>query len=322
MLQEVFRIPVVGIPVFGYGLMLVVAFLAFIGISQFLARRSGLDPEDFVNGTFIGLVIGVVGSRMSHVIENWSDYSRPELSVWQNLFNIINVRNGGLTFYGGFLLATPICIWYAVHKKMPLRRSMDVVAVGLMVGLGIGRIGCFLNGCCYGERCNVSWGVQFPYHSPAYDEQFEHGEINPPEQLLVPTLRGGTRLMTKDEVTKDPQLKALAASQKALPVLPTELYSTLTSFLLAGVLFAFYTMRPAAGRVFALMCILEGTTRFILEMVRVEPPVKPELFGPLSIAQVTSVGIVIAGVAFWFLAPMFGKQRQEPRGFEVASATA
>jgi phosphatidylglycerol:prolipoprotein diacylglycerol transferase len=309
MLQEVFRIPFLNIPVFGYGLMLVVAFLAFIQISQFLARRSNINPENFVNGTFIGLVIGVIGSRLSHVLENWHEYADPRFSLGHNLLHMINVREGGLTFYGGFLLATPICIAYAVHKKMPLRRSMDIVAIGLMVGLGIGRVGCFLNGCCYGERCDASWGVQFPYHSPAYLEQLDKGELQAPDTLFIPNpdLRG-THLATKDDLRHLPELKPVAAEQKALPVLPTELYSTFNSLLLAAVLFAFYTLKPAPGRVFALMCLLEGTTRFLLEMVRVEPPLKPEWFGPLSIAQVTSIAVVVAGVILWFTFPHFGTQ--------------
>ncbi len=113
------------------------------------------------------------------MIENLGEYTRGDLSVWQNLANIVNTRSGGLTFYGGFLLATPACIAYAIRNRIPVLVGMDIVAPVLMIGLGLGRIGCFMNGCCYGERCDLPWAVRFPYDSNAYVEQFEKGEIAP-----------------------------------------------------------------------------------------------------------------------------------------------
>jgi phosphatidylglycerol:prolipoprotein diacylglycerol transferase len=88
---------------------------------------------------------------------------------------MLNLSSGGLTFYGGFLLATPVLIGYALWKKVPLLKGMDIVAPCLMVGLAFGRIGCYANGCCYGEECSLPWGAHFPYGSNAFVEQYEHG---------------------------------------------------------------------------------------------------------------------------------------------------
>lgn len=97
---------------------------------------------------------GVAGARLSHVLENWSVYTDPHRTVLQNLWDAVNIRSGGLTFYGGFLLATPCTILYGIIKKVPIKTGMDIVAPCLMIGLGFGRIGCFLNGCCYGRNAN------------------------------------------------------------------------------------------------------------------------------------------------------------------------
>ena len=179
-----FGLPLIGhdITVFGYGVMLVVGFIAAMYLAQFLARRSGLDPEIFANAAIIALVFGVLGARLSHVIENIPQYTRLDFSAWQNFKNAINIREGGLTYYGGFLLATPACILYGMWKKVPIPLGMDIIAPCLMIGLAFGRIGCFLNGCCYGTSCNVPWAVQFPYGSDAYVTQFAENQL----QMTVP----------------------------------------------------------------------------------------------------------------------------------------
>src|SRR5436190_23357804 len=119
MLQEVLRIPTPwGVfPIFGYGLMLVIGFLCAVQLSKFLARRVGIDPELFVNAALIALISGVAGSRLSHVLENFAEYTRRDRSFVENLWAMVNIRSGGLTFYGGLILAFPIVIWYGIRKR-------------------------------------------------------------------------------------------------------------------------------------------------------------------------------------------------------------
>src|SRR5690606_38879448 len=102
MLPELFRIPGLNIPIYSYGLMLVVGFLLAAALAKFLARRAGLNPEVFINAGIIALIAGVVGARLSHVLENWSVYTDASRSVWENLKDAADIRSGGLTFYGGF----------------------------------------------------------------------------------------------------------------------------------------------------------------------------------------------------------------------------
>jgi phosphatidylglycerol:prolipoprotein diacylglycerol transferase len=296
-LQELFRIPVVDLPVYGYGLMLVIGFLAAAQLAKRLARRCGLNGDLFVNAAILALLAGIVGARLCHIIENFSDFTDPRHSAGENLWRMINLTSGGLTFYGGFLLAFPLLVWYAIRKGIPLRLGMDIVAPCLMVGLGFGRLGCFFNGCCHGAECDSPLAMSFPYHSPPYIEQIgdKANPLVPPAKLVAK--RDGDSLVLKgtDQVRRDAELRDLAAHEHSRPVLPTQLFSAFNAFLIAAVCLAFLTVPHGAGRVFALMLILKGISRFILEMIRVEP----RQVGPLTLSQALSIVLVALGIAMW-----------------------
>jgi phosphatidylglycerol:prolipoprotein diacylglycerol transferase len=321
MQQELFHLPkwlpwIGGNPIYGYGVMMVLGFFAALQLARFLARRSQIDPEVFVNAGLIALLAGVIGARLSHVLETLPQYTNPDRTAWENLWDAINIRSGGLTFYGGFLLATPCVIAYGMYKKVPIRRGMDIVAPCLMVGLAFGRIGCFLNGCCYGAECKIEWlGVRFPYHSNAYIDEVKAGELKAPLELRRVLTDGtrGTALMSVDEIKASDKLSpeektallATAAGEHSLELHPSQLYSTLTAFLIAALLVAYYTVPHPPGRVFALMLLIEAPSRFILEMIRAEPPVIGRGSGvlswlpPLSFSMVLSVGLFLAGIVLW-----------------------
>ena len=326
--QILFRLPeflprIGGAPIYGYGVMLVIGFFASMELAKFLARRSKIDPELFANAALIALVAGVIGARLSHVIENIGDYTRSDLSFAQNFWNAINLRSGGLTYYGGFLLAFAAVLAYGIYKRVPIRLGMDIIAPCLMIGLGFGRIGCYLNGCCYGAQTSVAWAAEFPYHSDAYLEQAQAGLIHVPEDLKGAD--GHARPIEDIEADKtlSPEtrshLLSEAAGQHALPVHPAELYSTLTAWLIAGLLIAYFTLPHAPGRGFALMLILESVTRFLLEMVRAEPVFTPfgkHIFGTMSYSMVLSIPLLALGIVLWF---MFGARYSESRERAVAT---
>ena len=119
MLQDIIRFSIFGheIAIHGFGLMLVIGFLGAMQLAKFLAKRSGLDGEVFANACLLGLFTGVIGARMSHVLENLSDFTRSDRTVGQNLVEMVNITSGGLTYYGGFLLAFPTLVIYALRKK-------------------------------------------------------------------------------------------------------------------------------------------------------------------------------------------------------------
>jgi phosphatidylglycerol---prolipoprotein diacylglyceryl transferase len=310
MLRELFRIPFLGLPIYGYGLMLMLGVLAAIWLAQRLAKRSGLDPELFSNLGIIAIVSGVAGARLSHVLENWNDYFGADGA---GLVAAFNISSGGLTYYGGFLGATLVCIAFGIWKRLPLLLSMDIVAPCVMVGLALGRVGCFLNGCCWGQVCTQPWAVTFPYGSPPYEAHIDERRITPPAELLESqVVRGQTRLVLRDwhAVQRDQRLREVASTQRSLPVHPTQLYSTLVASIIGAACLALFLRRPTPGRVFALMLLLEGTARFFLETYRVEPS---RLAG-LSFSMLIASGLVFAGVLMMILVrrPLTQPVGQEP----------
>jgi len=321
--QVLFRLPFLGTPVYGYGAMLVAGFFAALALAKFLARRTGQDPGVFVNAALIALISGIAGARGSHVLENLDEFTRPDLSVWQNLVNVFNMRSGGLTYYGGFLLAFPCTVLYGVYKKVPLRLGMDIIAPCLMIGLGFGRIGCFLNGCCHGAECQLPWAVTFPYHSNAFiDHVFDkqHPLDIPPALTMIDPDTGKTRVAPPEALARaGPQFVELSRQYRSRPVHPAQLYSTITAWILAGLLLAYFTLPHVPGRVMALMLMLEGAARFVLESLRTEPPV----WGLLSLSMVIGLVLVLAGAIMWVVVGRFGSPDESPaEGFATSAAMA
>ncbi len=152
---ELITIPGINLVIQSYGTMLVLAFIFGGLLARHNARKIGEDPENISNLLIFAMVGGVVGARIFHVIHFWDTYQ-------DNLLKIFKIWEGGLEFLGGFITASISMIIYARVKKLSIRTYMDILAPALMMGLCFGRVGCFLNGCCYGKMCDKPWGVTFP----------------------------------------------------------------------------------------------------------------------------------------------------------------
>ena len=145
-----------GWPLHSYGLMLVIGFYSAYFLGRWRVKKEGLDPKVMIDILLIGAALGIVGARVFYVIQ-YSDRVRGFVDVFA-------IWNGGLVFYGGLITATIGLIIYIRRKKLPLWKLADAVAPAIMVGLMFGRIGCFLNGCCWGAVCEPSFplAVRFP----------------------------------------------------------------------------------------------------------------------------------------------------------------
>ncbi len=138
-----------------YGLMLAVAFLVGTWLALRESRRLGLDEDHVVTVILVALVAGVVGARALYVAEHLRDFRGSYLSVlalWQ----------GGLTLYGGVVAGTVAGLFVARRMGLPMWVTADALAPSLALGTVFGRVGCFLNGCCYGHPTRLPWGVVFP----------------------------------------------------------------------------------------------------------------------------------------------------------------
>ena len=146
-----------GLTITTYGVMLALAFILGILLAESRARRYG-STKDLVSAlSFLILVGAIIGSRLFYVFTHASDYK----AEWWRAFY---VWEGGLTFYGGVILALIMCLIWIRRKKLNFGRLGDIIAPSLALGVAVGRIGCFLNGCCFGKPSN--FGVVFPPDSP------------------------------------------------------------------------------------------------------------------------------------------------------------
>jgi phosphatidylglycerol---prolipoprotein diacylglyceryl transferase len=181
MMPVIFRIPGLGWDVPGYGLALMIGF--FLSILWAIRRtaRSGGSTDVIVNCGFISLVAGLVGARFMYVAHYWSQFANRG-SALQVFWSVLDMRKGGLEVYGGFLAAIVAVVFYLWLSQNSIRWYMDIIAPSAALGHAVTRIGCFLNGCCWGGVCEqVPWAVRFPYGSPAQVQQCKaHG----PEALL------------------------------------------------------------------------------------------------------------------------------------------
>lgn len=136
---------ILGKEIYSYGAMAALGLLAAILTWQWLDRREDRPPGFAADLGFWLMVSGIVGSRVTYVMANWSYYRSAPLEI-------IRINQGGLIFYGGLILgATALALW-ARHHRLPLWHAADFAIPGLAIGHALGRIGCFLNGCCYGRR--------------------------------------------------------------------------------------------------------------------------------------------------------------------------
>jgi phosphatidylglycerol---prolipoprotein diacylglyceryl transferase len=144
-----------GLELHSYGLLLAIAFL--IGIQLFLKRgvQRGLPEDKLSTLSLLLLVLSIVGGRGLYVLTHWSDYAHDVLGVFR-------IWEGGLMLYGGIFLALAGGILYVRRAKIPVWRVGDAVAPSMALGIGLGRIGCFLNGCCFGLPSHLPWAIKFP----------------------------------------------------------------------------------------------------------------------------------------------------------------
>jgi phosphatidylglycerol:prolipoprotein diacylglycerol transferase len=135
-----------------YGIMVVLAVVAVIVISLREAKRVGLAEEHIYSVGLWGIIGGIIVSRLFHVIDKWSYYMAHPAQIF---------GFEGLTVYGAVVGAMLAVLIYCWVKKVSFWLLGDVIAPGAIVGQAIGRIGCLLNGCCYGLPTSLPWGVVY-----------------------------------------------------------------------------------------------------------------------------------------------------------------
>jgi phosphatidylglycerol:prolipoprotein diacylglycerol transferase len=139
-----------------YGLFMAAGFFFGMIVTLKIAKLEGITPQQIMDMGLIIILSAIVGSRLMHILLNITYYSQePEaiFKIWQ----------GGLVFSGGIIGVIIAMFWYAKRRKLSLLKIGDLWAPAASVGQAIGRIGCFMSGCCYGKPTDLKWGVVFTH---------------------------------------------------------------------------------------------------------------------------------------------------------------
>jgi phosphatidylglycerol:prolipoprotein diacylglycerol transferase len=282
-----------------YFVMLTLSFIIGAYMTRREAPRLGLDRERVLDLDIYIVIAAIVGARVLHVIADGHFHDYVNLCVdnfkvrateakvsfcnassecgWdyvcntathtchppRDCFAALEVWRGGLTFYGGFIFATAFGLYFAHKHRMGLWKVADLCAPWIAFGLGLTRIGCFLNGCCYGKLAHVPWAVRFPVGSASWEAQ------------------------------RDAHLIADRAA--ALPVHPTQIYLSILNFATFVILyFAIKPRKKFEGQLFAWLLILKGVFRSFVEIWRDDD--RGVFWGFLSTSQLISLPLVALGI--------------------------
>ena len=319
---ELFTIPFTSLTVKGYGLMLVIGFLLAMHVVRRLSRNITPDPQMITNAALYALVAGVVGARVFYILHHFNSFAG-------NLKGIFAIWEGGLELLGGVIGAIAVIILYLRYHKLPARQYLDILAIGLMLALCFGRMGCFLNGCCYGKPADLPWAVRFPYGSFAYTSQVEP---NPDRNRTSPQMRlpgdffNSGILKPYDQLTPQQKEMVTTGPYRCLAVHPTELYSAADALIISGLLYLFWRraqnaqkaknfLKPLTkpGVTFALMFILYAFVRFFEEYLRDDNPFEYAwwmIYKGGTISQNLSIYMLILGVVLMLIFQMLPADKQ------------
>ena len=142
------------ITIYTYGVLIATAFFLGLALAARQARVEGEDPQKIMDLSFYILISAIAGSRLLYIVVEYKEYI-------SNPLRIFKVWEGGLVFYGGFIIAMAVVIIYRKKNEMSLWKVGDILAPSVAIGQGVGRLGCFFAGCCYGRETDVPWAVIF-----------------------------------------------------------------------------------------------------------------------------------------------------------------
>jgi phosphatidylglycerol:prolipoprotein diacylglycerol transferase len=215
-----------------YGILVALAFLAALWIIGRLSKQAGVDKDAATNLAIYAALAGILGSKALMIAFDYEYYSR---NLWE-LFSLTTLQAGGI-FFGGLIAALATAFVYMWRKKMPALKTADVIAPGLALGHGIGRLGCFTAGCCWGASCDLPWAVTFTH--PEAERRF------------------GTPLHTA--------------------LHPTQIYEALAEFAIFAFLYWRFQRAHGPGAIVGLYLVLYPAARFVIEFVRAHDKANPHL---------------------------------------------
>ncbi len=247
--------------IYSWGTFLVLGVAVGTVVTIFEGRRRGLRAPELLNLAFLTSLAGLAGARLLYVLVEWPAFRPDPVSAF--LFT-----EGGLSIYGAVLGGAALVLCFARRRGRPFLVYADLMAPGLALGTAIGRIGCFLRGCCYGRLTDQSWGFLSALA----------GGYRYPSQLMEASLD-----LALFGLLMTPFLRGTADMPAAGPPLPG-----------AGPFSSATGGRPRIGLRFLTYLTLYSAIRFAVEFYRDTPRV----LGPLTLTQLLALLIVVLGAGF------------------------
>jgi len=139
-----------------YGFLIALGFAIGLFLASREARRVGLNVQTIGDLAFYILLGAIVGARLYFILTNLSYFTQHPLDMFK-------IWEGGLTFFGGFIVAVMLCVWMIRKHRLPVWKTLDVFAPSLALGVFFGRLGCLSAGCCYGRECDLPWAITFTH---------------------------------------------------------------------------------------------------------------------------------------------------------------
>lgn len=259
------RIAPEGLPIFGYGVMLLIGLTSAVMLADWRARYAGMPPETIWDLAIWLFIPGIMGARLFYLVQYHDRVYFGVKNIPQFLWATVNLSEGGIVLYGGLLAGAASYFIFCASRKLPPLQVADIITPSVFIGIGFGRIGCLLNGCCYGDACSLPWGLPFPAGSVPFMALVERGFLAP-DAVATP------------------------------PLHPTQIYAAIDGFLIAGLTLWYFPYRRVAGDVLGLALLISPLTRFLIEILRGDE--YGQLGTSLTISQWVSLGIFSAGLVF------------------------
>jgi phosphatidylglycerol:prolipoprotein diacylglycerol transferase len=251
-----------------YGTMVALGALFGIYIACVRARRNGVNPTLILDLALVVIISGLLGARLFFFV--FDDLAAMAgKGLWHAFKLFINFPSGGLSFFGALALGIPAGIIFLVirlkrEKGVGLWKVADIAIPSIALGVAFARIGCYLNGCCFGKVCSPS---------------FPLAQVFPPGSA--------------------PAQHWLAEYGWPVTVYPTQLISSLNAFLLFVVLSVLFRHRRFDGQLFCIFCIWYGISRGLIELLRADNA--RNVFGVLTTWQLAGLLLALGGVALWIV---------------------
>jgi phosphatidylglycerol:prolipoprotein diacylglycerol transferase len=256
--KVLFVVPGVGLKLYSFSVMMLVACFAALWLTSWRARREKIDPSSVTDLAIWLMGGGFIGARVFYIVQ------QPE--TIEHLWDVFKIWQGGIVYYGCIVGGLIGSLIYWARHPFPFWAMADAVAPALALGEALGRVGCLLNGCCYGLPCRHPWAIQFPSESLAWFQHIADGTI-------------------------------IHSAAYSTPVHPTQIYSVIGGLLLLGLLSAYYPHRRRDGEVMALLMVTYPVARFVFESYRGDEPV---YLAGLTMSQGISVIVFLGGLALWY----------------------